>query len=406
MLTPRQIELVKATVPVLREHGVALTTHFYRRMLEGNPELKNIFNQVHQARGRQQKALAGAVLAYAENIENPAVLLPAVKFIASKHATVGIRAEHYPIVGRHLLASIREVLGEAATDELVDAWAAAYGQLADLMIKVESGIYEAQANAEGGWSGWRPFVVAKRVDETPDVVSFYLKPADGGRVPGWKPGQFVSVRAYLPELNLMQPRQYSLSAAPGSHEEIRISVKRIDPKGDAPAGLMSNHLHKRLKAGDTIDVSAPAGEFHLAEGSNPVFLAAGGIGVTPILAMLESIVENTPERPVTFIQAARTAGELAFVKEVRAAAAKGKHVKVLAFVTQPAEADMAVKCPCVKLGARPGLEDVRALAPSPDADAYLCGPGGFMADMRAALEAAGVPAKQIHAEVFGTGGEA
>ena len=103
MLTPRQIEQVKATVPVLREHGVLLTTHFYRRMLEGNPELRNIFNQAHQARGRQQKALAEAVLAYAENIENPAVLLPAVKFIASKHATVGIRAEHYPIVGRHLL---------------------------------------------------------------------------------------------------------------------------------------------------------------------------------------------------------------------------------------------------------------------------------------------------------------
>lgn len=202
-------------MPVLREHGVALTTHFYRRMLEGNPEPKNIFNQVHQARGRQQKTLAGAVLAYAENIENPAVLLPAVKFIGSKHATVGIRAEHYPIVGRHLHASIREVLGEAPTDELVDAWAAAYGLLADLMIKVESGIYEAQANAEGGWSGWRPFVVAKSVDETPDVVSFYLKPAEGGKVPAWKPGQFVSALAYLPELNLMQPRQYLLSASPG-----------------------------------------------------------------------------------------------------------------------------------------------------------------------------------------------
>ena len=101
-------------------------------MLEGNPELRNIFNQAHQARGRQQKALAEAVLAYAENIENPAVLLPAVKFIASKHATVGIRAEHYPIVGRHLLASIREVLGEAASDELLEAWGAAYEQLADL----------------------------------------------------------------------------------------------------------------------------------------------------------------------------------------------------------------------------------------------------------------------------------
>lgn len=100
MLTARQIELVKATVPVLREHGVALTSHFYKRMLTGNPELKNLFNQVHQARGHQQKALAGAVLAYAEHIENPAVLLPAVKHIATKHCTIGIRAEHYPIVGQ------------------------------------------------------------------------------------------------------------------------------------------------------------------------------------------------------------------------------------------------------------------------------------------------------------------
>ena len=145
MLTTRQIELVKATVPVLREHGVALTTHFYKRMLSHNPELRNVFNQVHQARGHQQKALAGAVLAYAENIENPAVLLPAVKFIASKHATIGIRAEHYPIVGKHLLASIKEVLGDAASDELIDAWAAAYGQLADLLIKVEGDIYNLKA---------------------------------------------------------------------------------------------------------------------------------------------------------------------------------------------------------------------------------------------------------------------
>lgn len=403
MLTTRQIELVKATVPVLREHGVALTTHFYKRMLSHNPELRNVFNQVHQARGHQQKALAGAVLAYAENIENPAVLLPAVKFIASKHATIGIRAEHYPIVGKHLLASIKEVLGDTASDELIDAWAAAYGQLADLLIKVEGDIYKEQANTEGGWSGWRPFIVEERVEETPDVVSFYLKPADGGMVPAYKPGQFVSVRAYLPEVKLVQPRQYSLSAAPLCNKGLRISVKRVDGKDGVPAGLMSNHLHKCLKEGDTIDVSAPTGEFYLAEGANPVILVAGGIGITPIFAMLQQIAEKTPERPVTFVQVARTGSELALVKEVRVEAAKLKNACMATFITKPDEADKQIKCSCVKIGVRPTTEDIKALAPSADADAYICGPTAFMNDMRAALAEAGVPNERIHTEAFGTG---
>ena len=175
MLTSRQKELVKATVPVLREHGVALISHFYKRMLTGNPELQNVFNNAHQARGHQQQALAGAVLAYAENIENPTVLLNAVKHIATKHCTIGIRAEQYGIVGKHLLASIKEVLGEAANDELIEAWAAAYGQLADILIGVEGGIYKEQTLADGGWSGWRPFVVERKVQETENVTSFYLK---------------------------------------------------------------------------------------------------------------------------------------------------------------------------------------------------------------------------------------
>ena len=102
MLTKKQIELVKATVPVLREHGVALTSHFYKRMLSHNPELRQVFNMGHQRAGFQQQALAGAVLAYAENIENLQPLLGAVAHIANKHVSVGIRAEHYPIVGKHL----------------------------------------------------------------------------------------------------------------------------------------------------------------------------------------------------------------------------------------------------------------------------------------------------------------
>ena len=251
MLTPRQIELIKATVPVLREHGVALTSHFYKRMLSGNPEVKNLFNQAHQAKGHQQRALAAAVLAYAEHIEDPTPLLPAVRHIAVKHCTIGVRAEQYGVVGKHLLASIREVLGEAATDELVDAWAAAYQQLADILIGAENGIYEEQAMAEGGWSGWRPFRVLRRENSGTDVVSFYLQPSDGGRLPAFQPGQFVSVRAFIKELGLSQPRQYTISSCEGG-DVLRISVKREAP-ADAPKGAMSNHLHDHVQEGDVIE---------------------------------------------------------------------------------------------------------------------------------------------------------
>ena len=138
MLTENQIALIKASVPALQEHGVAITTAMYRRMHALNPEMRQLFNQGHQRAGRQQMSLAMAVLAYAQNIENLSVLGDAVKHIASKHVSLNIRPEHYPIVGGHLLEAIKEVLGDAVNDELLDAWAAAYGQLADLLIKVEA----------------------------------------------------------------------------------------------------------------------------------------------------------------------------------------------------------------------------------------------------------------------------
>src|SRR5574344_1587891 len=145
-MTPQQKALVQGTIPLLRSSGVALTSHFYQRMFQHNPELKHLFNQGQQGSGRQQQALAAAVLAYAENLDDPSVLLPVVERIAHKHVSLGIRAEHYGIVGKHLLASIQEVLGDAATPELIDAWAAAYGALAELFIGVESSLYH-QATA-------------------------------------------------------------------------------------------------------------------------------------------------------------------------------------------------------------------------------------------------------------------
>ncbi|MBQ8172413.1 MAG: NO-inducible flavohemoprotein [Mailhella sp.] len=397
MLTPRQIELIKATVPVLREHGVALTSHFYKRMLSGNPEVKHMFNQAHQAKGHQQKALAAAVLAYAENIEDPTPLLPAVRHIAVKHCTIGVRAEQYGVVGKHLLASIREVLGEAATDELIDAWAAAYGQLADILIGAESDIYKEQAMAEGGWSGWRPFRVTRREDAGSGVVSFYLAPADGGSLPAFQPGQFVSVRAFIKEIGLSQPRQYTLSSSEGGRE-LRISVKRECP-ADAPKGAMSNHLHDNLQTGDVIEVSAPLGDFVLREGNSPVVFLSAGIGITPMIAMLGALARKGDSRPVRFIHVARDSQHFPLSAEVENLISRLPNARLQVFYTRPSESD-ALRCCAV---GRPDEEALRKLCIPADADVYLCGPVPFMDAQRKALAACGIPQDRIHYEVFGTG---
>lgn len=125
---------IEASVPVLRQHGLAITTLFYKNMFNAHPELKNLFNMGNQANGSQQQSLAAAVFAYAANIENSAALAPVIERIVHKHVSVGIKPEHYPIVGKHLIGAIKGVLEDAATPELLAAWEEAYGLLADSLI--------------------------------------------------------------------------------------------------------------------------------------------------------------------------------------------------------------------------------------------------------------------------------
>ena len=121
-MNDNQKTLIKATIPILQSSGEILTEYFYKRMFKNNPELKSVFNMGNQANGKQKHALAGAVLAYAEHIDNPSVLINVLKGIGNKHVSLNIQAEDYAIVGNHLIASIQEVLGEVATPELVEAW--------------------------------------------------------------------------------------------------------------------------------------------------------------------------------------------------------------------------------------------------------------------------------------------
>lgn len=400
MLDKATRDLVKETVPVLREHGVALTRHFYTRMFAHNPELKHVFNQAHQVNGQQQQALAMAVLAYAENIDDPSVLAPVLQRITHKHASLGIRAEHYPIVGKHLLASIQEVLGDAASEELIAAWAAAYGQLADILIGAESALYRDAATTAGGWSGWRPFKVGKKVRESDEITSFYLYPVEDAPLPAFKPGQFVSIRGRAADGQMIQPRQYSLSDAPNG-DYLRLSIKREAGLEERPDGMISNWMHDRIEEGAVVELSPPFGDFFLhTDRETPVVLISGGVGLTPMMAMLNHLVREQPERRVVFVHGARHRGVHALNGHVRDLAERYPQVSVKVFYEKVGNDDRAGVD--YDLSGRIDLTAIKDETILPEADYYICGPVPFMKAKLTALNDLGVSNDRIHYEVFGS----
>ena len=330
-----------------------MLAHFYSRLLTHNPEFQQLFNMTHQRTGSQPRALAHAVHAYATHIDDPSVLAGALRHTAMRHCSVGVRAEHYPIIGRHLIAAIREVLGEIATPSVIDAWSADYNQLAAMMIALEQDRYSSAAQAPGGWSCWRGFVLTDRHEETADAVSLTLGPANNGSVVQVRPGEYVSVRVYIPGENLVQPRQYTVTAT--DENSIRITVRRISARDSLPAGMVSNVLCD-LAAGALVDLSAPTGGFRLPEGDDPLVFITAGIGVTPAAAMLRSVDEI----------------------ESRISGHEGRHLILRTTADH----------------GRPSAEDFAALV-TDNADYLLCGPAGFMKAAAEALRAAGVLSARI-----------
>ncbi|TFY99837.1 NO-inducible flavohemoprotein [Ramlibacter rhizophilus] len=386
MLTDAQRAIVKATVPLLETGGEALTTHFYKIMLAEYPEVRPLFNQAHQASGDQPRALANSVLMYARHIDRLEALggLPAQ--IVAKHVSLQVLPQHYPIVGACLLRAIREVLGaEVATDEVIAAWGAAYQQLADLLIAAEESAYAATEKAEGGWRGARAFRVARKVPESSESTSFYLRPVDGGPVVAHAPGQYIGLRMTLDGQE--QRRNYSLSQKPDGRE-LRISVKR---EAD---GRVSRHLHDCIGEGDILDVFPPAGGFVLEPGDRPLVLISGGVGITPTLAMLQAALQT--QRPVHFIHCARNRAVHAFRDTVEALSASHPQLRRFYCYDQAAPDDEVDAV---------GLLDAERLAAwlpaQRDVDAYFLGPKPFMALVKRSLRSLGVPEGQMRYEFFG-----
>ncbi len=401
MLKSETIAIVKSTAPILQEHGETLTRHFYKRMFSHNPEVAPFFNPSNQHAGTQQKALAGAICAYAANIDNLEVLGGAVELIAQKHASLRILPEHYPIVGENLLASIREVLGEGATDDIINAWAEAYGFLADILIGREAQIYKDQAAAPNSWVDFKSFKIIKKEKESTNITSFYLAPADGGGVPSFKPGQYITVRVASP-CGHTTMRNYSLSDAPND-THLRISVKReVGVKADTPQGYVSNLLHNSYDVGATLEIGPPCGEFFLetaAKHDRPLVLLAAGVGITPIMSILQVALKEMPDRKIVFVHGALNKHVQAFRSTIDALAAKHPALKTHYRYTEAC----AAGCQHTK-NCSIGLIDanlIESMTGQRDADYYFCGPKPFMIGVYHDLLSWGIPANQVHFEFFG-----
>ncbi|WP_342506801.1 NO-inducible flavohemoprotein [Sporosarcina sp. FSL K6-2383] len=385
MLSQETIKIIKSTVPVLEQHGTTITTVFYKNMFEKHPELLNIFNHANQSQGRQQTALANTVYAAAANIDNLAAILPAVVQIAHKHKSLGIKEEHYPIVGYHLLGAIKEVLGDAATSEIIAAWGEAYGVIADAFISIEKDMYDQAKQTDGGWETFKDFIIADKVVESDVITSFYLKPADGQPLPSYKPGQYISVRLNIPGEEYTVNRQYSLSQA-ATGDLYRISVKREDEF--IPNGKASIFLHNKTAIGDIVEVSVPAGDFHLdMDSNNPVTLISGGVGITPMMSMYDTIAKTNSDRHVAFLHSARSRKHQAFdsvLQKLNESLANSTYATLYS-----EEGD--------------GFIDREFLAANvlDGSDIYVCGPTPFMQAVIQGLYELGMPKEKVHFEFFG-----
>lgn len=147
MLTNQEIKLIKDSVPFLRAHGKTLASTFYQTMFTNNPEVKKFFNMENQRSGKQPEALSQSILAAANNIDNLDAIRPAIQKIGEVHCRVGIKPEHYPIVGKNLLLALKSMLGEEADAAFMSAWEKAYAAISEVFIQTEQEIYAAHARA-------------------------------------------------------------------------------------------------------------------------------------------------------------------------------------------------------------------------------------------------------------------
>lgn len=390
-LEPQHVEIVSATLPLIGAHIDEITAEFYRRMFENHPELlRNLFNRGNQAQGAQQRALAASIATFAAHLVDPDLPHPAelLSRIGHKHASLGVTAEQYPIVHDNLFAAIVAVLGaDTVTDEVAAAWDRVYWIMAQTLIDLERDLYRAAGVDDG--DVYRRARVVSRVDDPSGAVLLTVRP-DGDPVTGFVAGQYVSIGVTMPD-GARQLRQYSLVNKPGSHE-LTFAVKPVAATAEQPAGEVSSWIAANVCVGDILDVTVPFGDLPAPTGERPLVLISAGIGITPMIGLLEALVADAPSTTVRVLHADRCDQSHPLRERQRELLATLPNATLDIWY----EDGLTGGAP----GVHAGLLTLDGIELPAAADVYLCGNNGFVQAVRNQLMALGVPAARVHSELF------
>ncbi len=251
------------------------------------------------------------------------------------------------------------------------------------------------------WAGFRSFTLREKVREGDNVSSFHFVPEDGRPLPSYLPGQYLTVRLYIPGVERPVVRSYSLSDTART-DHYRLTIKRIAQRAEelrAASGLVSTYFHDQLAVGDRIEAKAPAGTFtvDVRQHDRPLVLIGGGIGLTPLLSMLNSIAAAESPRETWLLYGVRDDREHIMRAHLESIARTHPNVHLHVFYSRPArEIDGAdIHIGRIDLGA------MQQLIPPKTYDFYVCGPPAMMDSVTRGLEAWGVPVDRVHTEAFG-----
>ncbi|HCY1545564.1 TPA: nitric oxide dioxygenase [Staphylococcus aureus] len=373
MLTEQEKDIIKQTVPLLKEKGTEITSIFYPKMFKAHPELLNMFNQTNQKRGMQSSALAQAVMAAAVNIDNLSVIKPVIMPVAYKHCALQVYAEHYPIVGENLLKAIQDVTGLEEHDPVIQAWAKAYGVIADVFIQIEKEIYDQMM-----WIGFKPFKITNIKQESEDIKSFTVETEEYD-FSEFTPGQYITVDVSSDKLPYRAKRHYSIVSGEKNH--LTFGVKRdVTTEHE---GEVSTILHDEIKEGDMINLAAPVGGFVLENTTEPQLFLGSGIGVTPLVTMYEAA--SAKGLDTQMVQVAENEQHLPFKDNFNSIASHYDNAKLYTHLKD-------------KQGYI-GTEELQAfLANKPEI--YICGGTKFLQSMIEALKSLNYDMDRVHYETF------